>query len=1135
MALPNNTFASPGVSFYAPLGESASNWYNFPSKTGAVILQDASGSQILQAVGTNLFYDGQLLAKASDIQNISDWSLYPAISNVNIEGFSLLNVSTLVAASIGASSLQVSTLTSQSLASLTLSTGTLLSGPLTATSITAGTIGGTSIQGTSLTTTGGLDMINTGIARASGVGLSAHGVGPYGSLTSPDGALLTWNGATIQTGGAGSAANWANYPAVSNVNMATNTISNASNIFATNSVVSGNFITDKLVISQNSLISVTTSNSPMTLNPNSNDFQITGSCNVTTTTTGGSITDNSYTSINENAGTAFNVMVDRGLLPTAGAQVNLTAQNGAGGAITLTANPSSAIAPLGGKIALTANGGSVLIDGTTYTVGGEIDITANTGAAGLYTLTSAVKIGAAGINSYAGAIPSVGSAAGYNFIYGTAGVNLCAGLPSGGFQFPGTIYQYAVGSPAYGGIRLESPFGIQMLSGTYIENLYPLDGNGLTIQGRSLPTGYVTIKDVASFTMNSSALLETDNLGSVSGLGIRVQDNLHATVVQARIPGSQGQSNLLISGNSNGLTTNYVGIQNLSTLSFDATGAGAITGLQSINGIPFTTPTGFTGDIGPTGNTGATGVTGPTGPTGSNGVSGDTGPTGPTGIGSTGPTGFTGTTGSTGATGATGPGLNFVTQYDFWVSVNGSDVTGNGSPINPYQTISGALAATVSISDTIPINICITAGTYTENPTITRNNTFLVGNVGVADAVVVGTLTFNSSSASTISQGITGISVVGNVVCSETASVDASWYIQNCNITSYGTVAIAATSTGAGNNNLVLYNTVVTQNVTANAALTLASVRLNLLQSQINNTTTGPAISSTGTSSMSLFGGVLTCAGGATAGAIISILNSTANGSASSFNVCSFTYTAATVGSGKTAVFFNNAGALAGLTTFNNNVFNMLGSSSLFQRGGAGSVAIQFGANTTNVTTLPAAVLGLTYAYTPSTTLRANALQDSVPSAGTANQVLTAGPAGGSLVWSSLSSSSLGALAAEPAATAYQNQLVFYNTATQALSYGAADYSMVVVATSGLGIALSPVARGRKYVLTGTTTQAFGTSLLTANDTGFFVVVKNGNGTNGGDITVTGATGNTVIHNQTSTQNGQTIFLYWTGSALVAY
>jgi hypothetical protein len=79
--------------------------------------------------------------------------------------------------------------------------------------------------------------------------------------------------------------------------------------------------------------------------------------------------------------------------------------------------------------------------------------------------------------------------------------------------------------------------------------------------------------------------------------------------------------------------------------------------------------------------------------------------------------------------------------------------------------------------------------------------------------------------------------------------------------------------------------------------------------------------------------------------------------------------------------------------------------------------------------------------------------------------------------------------------------------------------------------------RGRTYIATSTGAQnlTFTTATLTANDVGFFVLVKNGNATNGGDITIVGATGNVLIHNKTLTASGGVGYLYWNGTALIAY
>jgi hypothetical protein len=130
---------------------------------------------------------------------------------------------------------------------------------------------------------------------------------------------------------------------------------------------------------------------------------------------------------------------------------------------------------------------------------------------------------------------------------------------------------------------------------------------------------------------------------------------------------------------------------------------------------------------------------------------------------------------------------------------------------------------------------------------------------------------------------------------------------------------------------------------------------------------------------------------------------------------------------------------------------------------------------------------------------------------------------------------SVGTLSATPAATAYQNQMVRYDTVTHAQSYDTDAYSCVVVVVP-ITVALATTIKGRTYIVTGGAhTITFTTSTLTANDVGFFVIVKNGNGTGNGDVTIAGATGNIIVHNQTNAQNGQVVYVYWNGTALIAY
>lgn len=613
MALPTNTFASPGNAYYAVKGEivGAQDWYQYPSENGEIQLVDASGTQLLQSIDGNLFYNNELLAKASDIQDIADWSLYPSVATVELAGQNIIQ----------GNNIDISgTLTSGAVtASGVVSGGTLatVAGPFTPGNVktqtvtasglvSAGSVSASgNIQGNSLTTTGGLDMTNSSITRASSVNISNSGFAPYGSLTSPDGVQLTWNGAAITTGAGGNASQWANYNAVTTVNCASNNITNVGTITAAVANATDATI-GTMSLGRNQITG--SSATPMILKgDDTQSTQIMGG-SITETSTTGDIAITSYNDVTIDSGNDISLTADGGINPTLFPKLNLISKNGSGGQINITSDPAL-VAPLPGVVNITANGGTISIPNpppappTVVTVGGLINIDANTGSYGLYTASSAIKMSAAGVNIYAGAIPSVGSLAGYLFQYGMSGVSICAGLPSSGFQFPFTLYLYGVGVPgSYGGVRLQSPNGIQMLSDTYMTNLYPLDTDGLTIAGRSyLGTGSVYIEDVQNFTMNGGAALETDNLSSVSGAGILYTDNffpsnntkgIFANFVKPIQATAAGVPNLVISNNPFLGVTNYVEISGADVIAFDATGSGKLLGVQSINNAPWPPPTG---------------------------------------------------------------------------------------------------------------------------------------------------------------------------------------------------------------------------------------------------------------------------------------------------------------------------------------------------------------------------------------------------------------------------------------------------------------------------------------------------------------------------------------------------------------
>tara|TARA_R110000868_G_scaffold40449_5_gene139542 strand:- start:37 stop:1161 length:1125 start_codon:yes stop_codon:yes gene_type:complete len=118
---------------------------------------------------------------------------------------------------------------------------------------------------------------------------------------------------------------------------------------------------------------------------------------------------------------------------------------------------------------------------------------------------------------------------------------------------------------------------------------------------------------------------------------------------------------------------------------------------------------------------------------------------------------------------------------------------------------------------------------------------------------------------------------------------------------------------------------------------------------------------------------------------------------------------------------------------------------------------------------------------------------------------------------------------------AYQMSPMLYNATTSEVTYGSFFFTAVRV-TAPTTISLLTTLRGRTYIATSAGAQTLTvTNSLTANDTGFYVVIVNGNATGGGDITISGATGNTIVHNKTATNNGGQVHLYWTGTALQAF
>lgn len=310
-----------------------------------------------------------------------------------------------------------------------------------------------------------------------------------------DGRLLSRSGNDLLFGGVNlNSSQWSIYPALQNVNMSNFALSNVSG-FSASSNFTGN-VTSNYTLNARTI-------------SNSSQFGISNTC------------------------TNFSVVTDT-INPLGGSKIILDAKNGSGGEIELKAE-SSITGSIGGKVSITAEGGNT--GGFVY--GGLVEITANSGGILPTGFTSAIKMSAASVLSYAGAVSPFGSLAGYNFVYGTGGVNIVAGTPPVLPNVAGSVYLYgsvgAIGST--GGVRIQNGLSVDWI----VPVSSPPSNPDLRITGN--PAGQkVQLSNVRSIAME----------GDITGLG-----------------------NLTMTGNIGGV--NAINMSN----------AGTLTGVTSINGFPY--------------------------------------------------------------------------------------------------------------------------------------------------------------------------------------------------------------------------------------------------------------------------------------------------------------------------------------------------------------------------------------------------------------------------------------------------------------------------------------------------------------------------------------------------------------------
>jgi len=283
---------------------------------------------------------------------------------------------------------------------------------------------------------------------------------------------------------------WALYPQLSNINGNGYSISNSTGYSGTGNITttSGN---------------ITTSSGNVT--GASGTFPTLGTTQINGTGTLGAlgITSGNQISIN-NARLSNTSTIDTRFIVDGGIDIanttdfTINATRGNRGRIFLTADGGFSNG-LYGEIGLTANGASTSVGGISYATGGLINLTATTPVATSNTSTSAIKLSASSVLSYAGAVSPTFSTTGYNYVYGQIGVNIvCSATPPVIPSLVNSVYIYS-GS----GTRISN-----QLYTDVIKNIG--SGDPLLITAQSFGS-YVNISEVGNIT-------GTQVLGSNAGI-----------------------------------------------------------------------------------------------------------------------------------------------------------------------------------------------------------------------------------------------------------------------------------------------------------------------------------------------------------------------------------------------------------------------------------------------------------------------------------------------------------------------------------------------------------------------------------------------------------------------------------------
>lgn len=285
-------------------------------------------------------------------------------------------------------------------------------------------------------------------------------------------------------------ADWSLYAQLSNINGNSFSISNSSGYSGTGNITttSGNITTSSGNVSGATGTFPTLGTSQINGTGTLGALGITSSNQITI----------SNTRLSNTSSVDTRFIIDSGANIGNTADFVIEAKRGNRGRILMTADGGFSNG-LYGEINLVANGAVTPGPAPNFATGGLINITANTPVATSNTSTSAIKLSASSVLSYAGAVSPTFSTAGYNYLFGQIGVNIvCASTPPVISSLVNSVYIYS-GS----GTRISNELYTDV-----IKNIG--SGDPLLITAQSFGS-YVNISEVGNIT-------GTQVLGSNAGI-----------------------------------------------------------------------------------------------------------------------------------------------------------------------------------------------------------------------------------------------------------------------------------------------------------------------------------------------------------------------------------------------------------------------------------------------------------------------------------------------------------------------------------------------------------------------------------------------------------------------------------------